>query len=169
MQGKGIPSPTLSYHKDTQEMAQHKDRNRMTQIIALRSLGKSDTEIAQEIGVTRQTINNYLRSPELQQMVAGTQADLVKLLNKAINVAMQAMDTGDKGGLLVANSILQHIGSKVMAQTSTISATRELTPVKDRKALEDKLINLLSSAPSTISSADGAMSSTTSDDKSLST
>ena len=126
-------------------MTRSKDIKKMAEIAAEYAKGSNINQIAQKVGMTRQTVSTYLRTPELQKAVDSVQEGLVGVLAKALDyldkVVSGKIQDIDMSRLKVAMLLADKLGSKVIAQTPVTSQAREvstLTP-EERQA---KLIEI---------------------------
>ena len=128
-------------------MTRSKDPSLIAKIAILKANGATQGEIANQVGITRQTVAAYMQSPELQRAFKETQGALVSLVDTAIKRAIK--DMKDKSplstGAKTAVEIIKAIGSKVITNSVKVSETRDvpLLSTEDRDAKMKEVEELL--------------------------
>jgi len=134
-------------------MSRKKDGMLMAKIVAKELEGnKTQEQIAQEVGVTRQTVNSYLRSPEAQAIFGDTEKNTLSFVNDALTMLTQDL-AEMKGNPLMAGKraelltkVIVGIGARVIGAGAKVSAsitkTTELKP-EERQARLETLKKLL--------------------------
>lgn len=133
-------------------MSRKKDPRIIAQVAVGYANGKNITEIANEVGVTRQTVSSYLRSPELANAIEGTQKSLLGVLNKSVELIADVLESKSqlpqdvRARTALMTMIVDKLGAKVMSQVPTGSETREkqTLTLEERTKLLDELKGLTS-------------------------
>ena len=126
-------------------MPRTRDPRKMAQIAALYGAGANITRIAQEVGLTRQTISGYLRSEEMQSAVEGVQSAMVGALDTAVSIINEALkDAIPKERVAIALKVMDKIGTKVIDQVPKGSEDRKKwRSPEERSALLEQLKGLI--------------------------
>jgi AcrR family transcriptional regulator len=146
-------------------MARTMDSRITAKIAGLYGQGDNITEIAEKVGVTRQTVYKHLRSPELQQIFEEAQtgamdvlkasnALLLKTIEAGTMVEIQAGDSSEvvkqklalkREAVQCAKELAKVLNAKVIEQTPKGSASVESNQLsaEERQILEDKARKLL--------------------------
>ena len=131
-------------------MTRKKDPRIIAQVAVGYANGKNITEIANEVGVTRQTVSSYLRSPELANAIEGTQKSLLGVLNKSVELIADVLESKSqlpqdvRARTTLMTMIVDKLGAKVMSQVPTGSETREkqTLTLEERDRLLDEIKEL---------------------------
>ena len=113
-----------------------KSPSKIVKIIELRAKGLSMEDIGKEMGMTRQTVSAYLRTPETQAIATELQANLLSTLQSALTCVDTAIKAGNEK---IARDIAVNLGKMVLAQTPIATQSQEKLSVEDRKALIERI------------------------------
>lgn len=113
-------------------MADKKDK--IVKVLELRAMGKSMEEIGREMGITRQTVSTYLRTPEAQAIAQELQTSLLETLQKSLACVNLAIEKGD---VKTAREIAVNLGKITLAQVPRGTESRDkMTPEERRLKIE---------------------------------
>lgn len=118
-----------------------KNKEKLLHIMQLRAMGKSMEEISKEVGVTRQTVSSYLRTPEAQAIADELQSSLLSTLQNALSCVNSAIEKGD---VQTARTIAVNLGKIALSQTPRGTGEQtKLSPEERAKKLESLKKELL--------------------------
>ena len=109
-----------------------KDTNKILKVMQLRASGRSMEEIGAEMGMTRQTVSAYLRTPEAQAIATELQENLLSTLQASLACVNRAIAGGDAK---IARDIAVNLGKMVMSQTPMATESRSKLTPDERKAM----------------------------------
>ena len=124
-----------------------KTSDKILKSIELRAQGKSMEAIGAELGVTRQTVSAYLRSPEAQAVANELQTALMetlqsslKLVDKTIKAGLTSTNPKERAqASTLAKDIAINLGKVFLAQTPQGTQESSKLEPSDRQALLERL------------------------------
>ncbi len=126
-----------------------KNPEKIVKVIELRAKGLSMEDIGKELGITRQTVSTYLRTPEAQAIATKLQESLLSTLESALKMVDKTIKEGltSKNPLVqgyaakTATNIAINLGKMVLAQTPVAQESREKLSGTERKELIERIKN----------------------------
>ena len=113
-----------------------KSPDKLVKIMELRAKGCSMEDIGREMGVTRQTVSAYLRTPEAQAIATQLQESLLSTLQSALTAVDKAIKGGDNK---IARDIAVNLGKMVLSQTPQATESKPALKQEDRERLIERI------------------------------
>lgn len=111
------------------------DKRVTAKIAGLYGQGANISEIAQKVGVTRQTVYKHLRSPELQGLFEEAQSGAMGVLAASNSLLLETIEEASHTQILPEDSA-EVAKAKMALKREALNCARELAKVLNAKVIE---------------------------------
>ena len=105
--GQGMPQPRKSRQKPQKSAKSRKSEAAKAVVLARSAAGASNSQIAREMGIDRETVSRILSEPEIAAVIQQAKNDVIRMVPKAVGVVDDALD---EKNAKVAMSVLTGVG-----------------------------------------------------------